>query len=56
MIATPYKVNVMKQAFFYITEVWKLSDDGKSITVQTNAKSNDFSKERSWQTVFERVH
>ncbi|MFM2359550.1 MAG: hypothetical protein RLY16_1543 [Bacteroidota bacterium] len=56
MVATPYKVNVMKQAFFYITEVWKLSDDGKSITVQTNAKSNDFSKERSWQTVFERVH
>jgi hypothetical protein len=29
-----------KQAIFYVTEVWKLSNDGKSITVQTNAKSN----------------
>jgi hypothetical protein len=26
-----------KQAIFYVTEVWKLSNDGKSITVQTNA-------------------
>lgn len=29
-----------KQDIFYVTEVWNLSNDGRSITVQTNAKSN----------------
>ena len=29
-----------KQAIFNVTEVWKLSKDGKSITIQTNATSN----------------
>ena len=55
VVATPYHVNVQKQAFVYVTEVWKLSNDGKSISVQANAKSNLFSGERSWKTVFDKV-
>ena len=55
MVATPYHVNVQKQAFVYVTEVWKLSNDGKSISVQANAKSNLFNDERSWETVFDKV-
>ncbi len=55
MVATPYHVDVQEQAFVYVTEVWKLSNDGKSISVQTNAKSNLFSGERSWKTVFDKV-
>jgi len=56
MVATPYKVNVLKQAFVYVTEVWKLSSDGKSITVQANAKSNSFGGERSWKTEFDKTN
>ena len=58
MVATPYHVNVQKQAFVYVTEVWKLSNDGKSISVQANAKSNLFGgeRERSWNTVFDKVN
>lgn len=56
MTATPYHVDVLKQAFVYVTEVWKLSDDGESISVQTNAKSNLYGNERSWKTVFERTN
>jgi hypothetical protein len=55
MVATPYHVDVQEQAFCYVTEVWQLSDDGKSIAVQAKAKSNLFSEERSWKTVFDRV-
>lgn len=55
MVATPYHVNVQKQMLVYVTEVWKLSDDGESISVQTTAKSNSFRSERSWNTVFDRV-
>lgn len=46
-----------KQDFQYVTEVWKLSNDGRTITVQANAKSNlfGFGHERSWKTVFDRV-
>lgn len=54
MTATPSNINVQKQAFFYVTEVWKLSNDGKSISVQANAKSNLFGEERSWKTVFDK--
>ena len=36
--ATPYLVNVQQQAFVYVTEVWKLSNDGQSISIQ--AKQN----------------
>ena len=44
-----------KQAFFYVTEVWKLSNDGKSISVQANATSTLVGSERSWKTVFDKV-
>ena len=52
MTATPYKVDVMKKASTNVTEVWKLSNDGKSIVVQSNAKSNIWGGERNWNTVF----
>ncbi len=55
MVATPCHVNVQKQAFVYVTEVWKLSNDGKSISVQAHAKSNLFGDERSWKTVFDKA-
>ncbi|HRH50899.1 MAG TPA: hypothetical protein PLP23_19265 [Panacibacter sp.] len=55
--AKPYHVDVQEQMLVYVTEVWKLSDDGKSITVEAKAKSNLFSKEeRSWNTVFDKVN
>jgi hypothetical protein len=44
-----------KQVFVYVTEVWKLSNDGKSISVQANAKSSLFDSGRSWKTVFDKV-
>lgn len=56
MVATPYKIDVQKKAFVYVKEVWKLSNDGKSIIVQANAKSNIFGDERSWKTVFDKVN
>ena len=56
MVPTPYKVNVKEQMLVYVTEVWKLSNDGKSITVQANAKSNTFGEERSWKTVFDKAN
>jgi hypothetical protein len=55
MVPTPFHINVQKQAFFYVTEVWKLSNDGKSISVQANAKSNLFGGERSWKTIFDKA-
>ena len=56
MIPTPYHVDVQEQMLVYVTEVWKLSNDGKSISVQANAKSNLFGGERSWKTVFDKVN
>jgi len=56
MTAKPYHVNVQEQAIVYVTEVWTLSNDGKSIAVQANAKSNLFDEGRSWKTVFDRVN
>jgi hypothetical protein len=44
-----------KPEFAYVTEVWKLSSDGKSITVHANVKSTLFSEVRSWKTVFEKA-
>jgi hypothetical protein len=55
MVAIPYHINVQKQAFCYVTEVWKLSNDGNSISIQANAKSNLFGGERSWKTVFDKA-
>lgn len=55
MIPTPSDTNVLKQMDVYVTEVWKLTNNGKSISVQANAKSNLYDKERSWKTVFDKV-
>jgi hypothetical protein len=55
MVATPYHVDVQEQMLVYVTEVWKLSDDGKSISVQANAKSNLYGGGRSWKTVFDKA-
>lgn len=55
MVATPYHADVQQQMLVYVTEVWKLSNDGKSISVEANAKSNLLGGERSWKTVFDKV-
>jgi hypothetical protein len=55
MIPTPYHVNVQELLFVYVTEVWKLSNDGKSISVQASSKSNLSGEKRSWNTVFNKV-
>jgi len=52
---TPYHIDVQRQDVVYVTEVWKLSNDGQSITIQTKAKSDLYSGERSWNTVFDKV-
>jgi hypothetical protein len=54
--STPYRVNVKKQAFTDVTEVWNLSKDGKSIAVLAKAKSNIWNEERSWKTVFDKIN
>ena len=56
MNGIPFNPNVRKQAYTNVTEVWKLSNDGKSITVQSIAKSNIWDGERSWKTVFDKVN
>ena len=55
MVATPYNVNPQEQMVVHVTEVWQLSNDGKSISIQTRAKSNSYDSERSWKTVFNRA-
>lgn len=47
-----YTINGQKEAFVYVTEVWKLSDDGKTITIQAKAKSDILGDERNWKTLF----
>ena len=54
-VPTPSNINVQKQLVVYVTEVWKLSNDGKSITVQANATSTLGVVERSWKTVFDKA-
>lgn len=56
MSAAPYKVNVLEEMTVYTTEVWTLGNDGQSISIQTNAKSNLYDKERNWTTVFNKVN
>jgi|SRR6185437_11006455 len=56
MVPTPYHVDVQEQMLVYVTEIWKLSNDGKSISVQANAKSNLFDGGRSWKTVFDKAN
>lgn len=48
----PAEVKMLRKEFVNVTEVWKLSSDGKSISVQTNAKAGVVGEERSWKTVF----
>jgi hypothetical protein len=55
MVPTPYHVDVQKKAISYVTEVWHLSQDGKSISVRSKAKSTLWGGERAWVTVFEKV-
>jgi hypothetical protein len=55
MNGTPYYPNVREQAYTNVTEFWKLSNDGKTITIQSIAKSNIWDGERSWKTVFEKT-
>jgi len=55
-VATPSDTNVLKPLVVYVTEVWKLSNDGKSITVQANATSTSGGVERSWKTVFDKAN
>jgi hypothetical protein len=45
-----------KKEFFYVTEVWQLSHDGKSISIQAKAKSTLWGEERSWKTVFDKAN
>jgi hypothetical protein len=47
--------NAMKKEVVNVTEVWKLSNDGLSISVRANAKSTLFGGERSWTTVFDKA-
>lgn len=56
MTSTPYNINLRKQAFTNVTEVWNLSKDGKSISVLAKAKSNIWDEERSWNTVFDKIN
>ena len=56
MNGTPYNPNVKEQAYTNVTEVWRLSNDGKSITIQSIAKSNIWEGERSWKTVFDKTN
>jgi hypothetical protein len=56
MNATPYQINVRKQAFTNVTEVWNLSNDGNSISVSAKATSNIWNEERSWETVFVKIN
>ncbi|HLY71797.1 MAG TPA: hypothetical protein VKR53_18815, partial [Puia sp.] len=55
MVPTPSHVNVLEQMVVYVTEVWTLSKDGQSISVQANAKSTFGGVERSWKTVFDKA-
>lgn len=47
-----------KPTFVNVTEVWKLSNNGNSITVQTNAKSGLMGRDRdrNWTTVFDKAN
>ena len=56
MNGTPYNPNVKEQAYTNVTEVWRLSNDGKSIIIQSIAKSNIWDGERSWKTVFDKTN
>ncbi len=56
MIHNPYKEDPREQMLVYVTEVWELSDDGKTITIHSQAKEKSEKIERSWTTVFEKAN
>lgn len=56
MVPNPNNVNVQEQALVYVKEVWKLGNGGKSIVVQTKAKSKILGEERNWETVFDKTN
>jgi hypothetical protein len=49
---TVNSISHQMQVVHYVTEIWKLSNDGKSISVLAKAKSNVWDEERSWKTLF----
>ena len=49
-------ISHQRKVVHYVTEVWKLGNDGKSITVLAKAKSNVWGEERSWKTVFDKIN
>jgi hypothetical protein len=53
---TVNSISHQRKVVHYVTEVWTLSKDGKSISVQAKAKSNVWSEERSWNTTFDKVN
>ena len=53
---TVNSISHQRKVVHYVTEVWKLSTDGKSLTVQAKAKSNVGGEERSWKTVFNKTN
>jgi hypothetical protein len=53
---TVNSISHQRKVVHYVTEVWKLSKDGKSISVQSKAKSNVWNEERSWNTTFDKVN
>lgn len=53
---TVNSISHQRKVVHYVTEVWKLSKDGKSISVQAKAKSNVWSEERSWNTTFDKIN
>lgn len=55
-VPTPSNINVRKPLVVYVTEVWTLSNDGKSITVQANATSTSGGDKRSWKTLFDKAN
>ena len=55
MTAVPFSIDTRKQLVVYVTEVWTLSNDGKTISVQANTKTTLPGDERSWKTVFDKV-
>jgi hypothetical protein len=55
-IMTVNSISHQRKVVHYVTEVWTLSKDGKSISVQAKAKSNVWAEERSWNTTFDKVN
>ncbi len=49
-------IALQRKVIHYVKEVWKLSSDGKSIILQSNAKSNVWGEERSWKTIFYKTY